>query len=32
VFTPLDADVAAVESDVRSVGLQALGDAGLLAA
>ena len=32
VFTPLDADVASIESDVRSAGLQALGAEGLLAA
>lgn len=32
VFTPLDADVAAIESDVRAAGLQALAAAGLLAA
>lgn len=30
-FTPLVADVAAIESDVRSAGLRALGAAGLLA-
>lgn len=32
VFTPLDADVARVESDLRTSGLRALGAEGLLAA
>jgi small-conductance mechanosensitive channel len=30
-FTPLEADVATIESDVRAAGLRALGAAGLLA-
>jgi hypothetical protein len=32
VFTPLDADVARVESDLRTAGLRALGAEGLLGA
>jgi small conductance mechanosensitive channel len=32
VYTPLDADVAAVESQLRTRGLRALADAGLLPA
>ena len=30
VYTPLDADVAAIESELRAEGLRALADAGLL--